>query len=75
MTMTKLLSVKDIQARYQCNPVTARKYIREMDHMESPLMVSETAVAKWERERTVLGASEMRRRKMEGKRNGLRKGC
>ncbi len=50
--MEKLFSVKDIAARYQCKPATARKYMRDMDHMEGPLMVSERAVAAWERRRT-----------------------
>ena len=64
--MERLLSVKDIQERYQCNPATARKYIRQMEHLESPLMVSERAVNAWERRKTTLPdwmiRSEMKRR-------------
>ena len=51
--MDRLLSVKDIQERYQCNPATARKYIREMDHMEKPLMVREKEVMAWEQSKMV----------------------
>lgn len=51
--MEKLFSVADICGRYQCKPTTARKYMRQMAHMESPLMVSERAVAAWERGKTV----------------------
>lgn len=50
--MDKLLSVKDIQERYQCNPATARSYIRQMKHMEKPMMVTEKEVERWEREKT-----------------------
>jgi hypothetical protein len=51
--MDRLLSVQDICARYQCKPATARKYMRDMAHMESPLMVTERAVADWERRKTL----------------------
>lgn len=51
--MERLFSVADICARYQCKPATARKYMRDMEHMESPLMVSERAVAAWERRKTM----------------------
>ena len=51
--MDKLLSVKDICERYQVKAATARKIMRGMTHMEAPLMVSERAVAEWERRRTV----------------------
>lgn len=51
--MEKLFSVKDICARYQCKPVTARKMMRDMEHIERPLMVSERAVAAWERRNTL----------------------
>ena len=52
--MERLLSVKDIQTRYQCNPATARKYMREMIHMEKPLMVSEHAVSEWEKRKLIM---------------------
>ena len=60
--MEKLLSVKDIQARYQCNPATARKYIRQMTHIEKPLMVSEKAVSEWEAGRTYFPESLIRQK-------------
>jgi hypothetical protein len=51
--MDRLYSVADICARYQCKAATARKYMRDMEHMESPLMVTERAVAAWERRKTL----------------------
>ena len=51
--MERLLSVKDICERYQVKAVTARKYMRDMEHMESPLMVSERAVKAWEYRKTL----------------------
>lgn len=51
--MDRLYSVKDICARYQCKAATARKYMRDMEHMEDPLMVTERAVAAWERRKTL----------------------
>lgn len=59
--MDKLLSVKDIQNRYQCSPNTARNYIRQMVHMENPLMVKEREVERWETSRTIPPAKEIRR--------------
>lgn len=59
--MDKLLSVKDIQNRYQCSPNTARNYIRQMVHMEKPLMVKEREVERWETSRTLLPAKDIRR--------------
>lgn len=60
--MEKLLSVKDIQSRYQCSPNTARAYIRQMIHMEKPLMVSEKALREWEQEKTIAPVGMIRRR-------------
>lgn len=59
--MEKLLSVKDIQIRYQCSPNTARNYIRQMVHMEKPLMVKEREVERWELSRTLPPAKDIRR--------------
>lgn len=59
--MDRLFSVKDICTRYQCKPVTARKIMRDMEHLERPLMVSERAVAAWERRKTLPPESETRR--------------
>ena len=58
--MERLLSVTDICARYQVKAATARKYMREMDHMESPLMVSERAVKAWESRKTLPPESQVR---------------
>ena len=64
--MERLYSVKDIMARYQCNPATARKRMREMEHLENPLMVTERAINAWEKRKIVLPAwmirAEMKRR-------------
>ncbi len=51
--MDRLYSVQDICVRYQCKAATARKYMRDMEHMECPLMVSERAVVAWERRKTL----------------------
>jgi hypothetical protein len=58
--MDRLYSVQDIAARYQCKAATARKYMRDMEHLESPLMVSERAVAAWERRKTLPPERETR---------------
>lgn len=65
-----LLSVADICARYQCKPTTARKYMRQMDHRENPLMVTERAVKAWD-ERNTLPPERVLRAilKERGKRN------
>jgi len=64
--MERLYSVRDIQERYQCNPATARKYIRQMVHIEQPLMVSERAIREWEQRKMVMPGwmirEEMKRR-------------
>ena len=51
--MERLLSVKDISERYQVKPTTARKFMRDMTHMEKPVMVTERSVAEWEKRKTV----------------------
>lgn len=48
----RLLTVSDIQERYQCSPNTARNYIRRMEHMEKPLRVRESVLREWEANRT-----------------------
>ena len=63
--MERLYSVQDICERYQCKAATARKFMRDMDHMEKPLMVSERAVAAWERRKT-LPPESVTRRMMKG---------
>ena len=64
--MERLLSVRDICARYQCKTATARKYMREMEHLEAPLMVTERAVAAWERRKTLPPESETRQLMRKG---------
>lgn len=64
--MERLFSVQDVCARYQCKPATARKYMRDMEHMEAPLMVTERAVAAWERRKTLPPESETRRMMRKG---------
>ena len=60
--MERLLSVKDICERYQVKDArTARRIMWDMEHMESPLMVTERAVKEWERKRTHPPESEVRR--------------
>lgn len=62
----KLFSVNDIMARYQLKSrQTAAKRMREMAHMEHPLMVTEKAIMDWEARRTVLPPEEIMRRKLE----------
>ena len=58
--MEKLYTVADIQERYSCNPATARKYIRQMEHMEKPLSVLESAIIAWENKRTIAPAAIIR---------------
>lgn len=50
--MKKLLAVADICERYGCSEKTARRYMRQMEHMERPLRVTETALESWEINRT-----------------------
>jgi hypothetical protein len=64
--MDRLFTVQDICTRYQCKPATARKYMRDMDHMEKPLLVSERAVAAWERRKTMPPESETRKMMRKG---------
>lgn len=58
--MERLLSVKDIADRYQVKPGTARKYMRNMVHLDCPLMVTERAVMDWERKHTLPPEDETR---------------
>ena len=49
--MERLITVKDMQIRYSCSAPTARKYLRQMFHYESPLTAPEWALKEWERNR------------------------
>jgi hypothetical protein len=62
--MERLVSVEDIMQRYQCSRQTAARYMRNMEHMEKPLMVTEKALAAWEKSRTVRPAEVIRQEMM-----------
>ena len=62
--MERLVSVEDIMQRYQCSRQTAARYMRAMEHMETPLMVTEKALAAWEKSRTVRPAEVIRQEMM-----------
>lgn len=51
--MERLVNVQGIMDRYGCSRQTAARYMRAMEHMEKPLMVTERALAAWEKSRTV----------------------
>jgi len=51
--MERLVTVKDVQQRYGCSLPTARKYLRQMFHYESPLAAPMWAFAEWEENRAV----------------------
>lgn len=51
--MRNLLTAQDIAERYRCSEKTARRYMRQMEHMEKPLRVTEDAVKQWELDRTM----------------------
>jgi len=46
--MERLVTVKDICERYSCSGKTARKYLRQMFHYESPLTAPKWAMEEWE---------------------------
>jgi hypothetical protein len=53
--MDKLITVKDVKARYGCSTPTARKYIRQCKpHMENPLTTFDWAFRDWEQSRLVV---------------------
>ena len=58
--MEKLITVRDVKARYGCSSPTARKYIRQCNpHMEDPLAAPEWAFREWEERRTVTVVKDM----------------
>ena len=65
--MENLLSVTDIMNRYQCSRQTAIRYIKQMEHMERPYMVTERAVMEWDRSRTVRPPAVVRAEMMRAK--------
>ena len=66
--MERLLSVKDMMARYGCSRQTAIRYMQKMEHQERPYMVRQSVVEAWDRSRTVnppeAVRAEMRRQKL-----------
>ena len=48
--METLLGVREIMARYRCCRQTASKRMKQMKHLENPLLVPEWAVMQWEQE-------------------------
>jgi hypothetical protein len=63
--MDKLITVKDMQERYSCSAPTARKYLRQMFHYESPLTAPEWALKEWERNRERMPSGVNPYRKIE----------
>lgn len=51
--MERLLGVAEVAERYHCCHKTASKRMKQMVHMEKPLLVSENAIMQWEWEHTV----------------------
>ena len=66
--MDRLYSVADIMSRYQCSRQTAIRYIKQMEHQTRPYMVTERAVAEWDRSRTVRPPEVIRREMMMNRR-------
>ena len=58
--MERLLSVKDMMARYGCSRQTAIRYMLKMEHQEKPYMVRQSVVEAWDRSRTVMPAEAIR---------------
>ena len=64
--MEKLLNPADISARYGWKDKGFRKAkqrMREMDHLENPLLVTESAVLMWERQNMQTPVSKARKTK------------
>lgn len=58
-----MLTVQDICNIFRVKDQrTARKIMRDMEHTESPLLVTERAVKAWLAKKTLLPESEIRRR-------------
>ena len=62
MNVDKLYNVKGICDLFGFKDArTARKIMRDMDHMENPLMVTEKAVKAWIDKKTLPPESEIRK--------------
>ena len=73
--MERLLSVADLMVRYQCSRQTAIRHMQKMEHLERPYMVTERALAAYEKSRTVnppeviraaMMAEKLRKRQQKG---------
>lgn len=65
--MERLYNVKAICDLFGCkDPRTARKIMRDMEHTENPLLVTERAVKSWVERKTLPPESEIRRMKRKG---------
>ena len=59
------MTVRDVSERYGCSGPTARKYIRQMFHYETPLAAPQWAFREWEESRERMPAGASTRRKVE----------
>ena len=65
--MDRLYSVSDICELFRVKDQrTARKIMRDMEHTEKPLLVTERAVKSWLAKKTLPPESETRRRLRKG---------
>ena len=60
--LQRLYSAEELAERYKCSQCTARRYMRQMRHMENPLRVFETDLREWEVKRTVESPEVVRER-------------
>ena len=69
-----MVTVKDMQERYGCSLPTARKYLRQMFHYESPLAAPRWAFDEWEasRDRMPNGVSKDREARIKLRRSAGR---
>ena len=59
--MERLLNVGAVCELFGCKAATARKRMREMEHTEKPLMVTERAVRSWVQKHTLPPEDEIKR--------------
>lgn len=62
--MEKLLTAADIAERLQLQPRTAARYMRQMEHLPTPLRVTETAFRRWLESRTICPGATQKARRM-----------
>lgn len=63
--MDHWLTPKDLAERWKCSTVTARSRMRQMIHLEKPLLVRESTVAAWENARLMGPGLKSARRKSQ----------